>query len=189
MLPGCAAAPGPAASGFVPAGPGVGEMEIARPGSGAPGFLGPGPAIGDARCSWAGASPLARSRRGRVECAAEAAEEIVGGTLNSDSAGAADGIPHPGVNFAWPGRVASAVPAGRFFEGDGMPIRFRPDWVVGSNAELLARQRRTSTGFTWIGGVATGPTLAGVREEEERRLAVEARRTIERRRAAREAVA
>lgn len=70
-----------------------------------------------------------------------------------------------------------------------MKFHFRPDWVVGSNADLLARQRRTSTGFTWIGGVATGPTLAGAREEEERRAIARARRLLQQRQAAREAVA
>lgn len=47
----------------------------------------------------------------------------------------------------------------------------RADWPAGSNWRLLDGQVRVSTGFTWRGGAATGPTLAGVREEEARRRA------------------
>lgn len=48
----------------------------------------------------------------------------------------------------------------------GVTIHWRPDWPSGSNAALLAKQRRCSTGASAIGGAATGPTLAGVRVVE-----------------------
>lgn len=48
---------------------------------------------------------------------------------------------------------------------------WRSDWPAGSNWRLLDGQVRVSTGFTWRGGAATGPTLAGVREAEARRRA------------------
>lgn len=54
----------------------------------------------------------------------------------------------------------------------GVTIHWRPDWPSDSNAALLAKQRRCSTGASAIGGAATGPTLAGVREAEAARRAI-----------------
>lgn len=42
--------------------------------------------------------------------------------------------------------------------------------VSAATATMLEAQIRTSTGFTWRGGSATGPTLAGVREAQGREL-------------------